>query len=315
VLRFSTNSVTVAGVLPASFRFPVRNVVVFQPIAQKAPVLAFRNITYYTAVGRLRPDTSLNQARADLTTVQSRLAQTYLDTDRDLKLEIQPLQSELVSGFGSSLWLFGAVSVVLLIACINVAALLLVRARQREREVATRLALGATKAALSLQFFMETAILALCGTVIGLGLAAASLPLLRSIAPNLPRLDEVHMDARILVYSLAASLVVTLVCGLVPVLRANRVSQTVTPRAQVSGGSLFRWALVGAQISLAVVLLVGAGLLVRSLRELGRVSSRFRPRNKSLRFALLLRFRRRAPRRRSRSASRAPWRGCEPSTG
>jgi putative ABC transport system permease protein len=272
VLRFSTSSVTVAGVLPVSFRFPVRDVDIFQPIAQN--FLTLREITYYTPVGRLRPGIGINQARADLTTVQSRLAQTYPDTDSNWKLDVQPLQSEIVAGFGNSLWLlFGAVSLVLLIACINVAALLLVRARQREREVATRLALGATKAALSLQFFIETAILALCGTVIGLGLAALSLPLLRSIAPNLPRLDEVRMDARIVVYSLAVSLAVTLVCGLVPVLRANRVSRTVTARAQVSGGSLFQWALVGAQISLAVVLLVGAGLLVRSLRELGRISS------------------------------------------
>jgi len=192
VLRFSTSSVTVAGVLPVAFRFPVRDVDIFQPIAQN--FLTLREITYYTPVGRLRPGIGINQARADLTAVQSRLAQTYPDTDGNWKLDVQPLQSEIVAGFGNSLWLlFGAVSLVLLIACINVAALLLVRARQREREVATRLALGATKAALSLQFLMETAILALCGTVIGLGIAALSLPLLRGVAPSLPRLDEVRM--------------------------------------------------------------------------------------------------------------------------
>ena len=289
VLHFSTSSVTVAGVLPASFHFPVRDVDIFQPIAQNSPPLGLRSITYYTAIGRLRPVTNLNQARADLAAVQSRLTQTYGDTDRGLKLEIQPLQSELVAGFGSSLWLlFGTVNVLLLIACINVAALLMVRARQREREVATRLALGATKTALGLQFFMETAILAVCGAVSGLGLAAAGLPVLRSIAPNLPRLDEVRIDARIIAYSLAASLVVTLMCGLIPVLRANRVSRIVT--AQISGGALYQWALVGAQISLAVVLLVGAGLLVRSLWELGRVSSGFQAPEQVLTFRVTASF-------------------------
>jgi putative ABC transport system permease protein len=173
------------------------------------------------------------------------------------------------------------VSLLLLIACTNIVALLLARATQRQHEVAVRFSLGAPRAAIVTQLLTETFVLALAGAALGLIVAAAASKVFRSLAGDLPRVDEIHLDARIVLYSLLCSVVVTLLCGMFPALRGTRrnVSSSLaqSSRSQVSGRNPLQWLLVGVQVALAVTLLAGAGLLLRSFQALGHVSPGFEP--------------------------------------
>jgi putative ABC transport system permease protein len=185
-----------------------------------------------------------------------------------------------VGRLGSSLWLvFGSATVLLLIACVNVAALLLVRGTEREHEMAVRASLGASRTVVIAQLMAETAVLAGLGAAVGLSIAAVAVRLFRVVARDLPRIDEIRIDWRVLVYSLVAALAVTLVCGLLPALRVTRRDVTrglaQGGRPQVSRRQRLQWLLVGTQVSLAVVLLAGAGVLLRSFQQLGRVAPGF----------------------------------------
>jgi len=179
-----------------------------------------------------------------------------------------------------SLWLlFGAVSVLLLIACTNVAALLLSRATRREREVALRFSLGASRSNVAAQLLTETALLAFAGAAAGLLVAASASAAIRAWAPELPRLNEVGIDARILMYTMASAVVVALLCGVFPALRSTREASSLASggRTQVSSRHSVQWLLVGVQMALAVTLLAGAGLLLRSVEALSRVDPGFDP--------------------------------------
>ncbi|MGB2593129.1 MAG: ABC transporter permease [Candidatus Acidiferrum sp.] len=281
-LRIETFSYTIVGVMPASFFFPVRDVDFWSPIPVDSPYSQHRDSTWYTVIGRLKPGATLQQARADLATVQSDLGRQFPQTDADLSVSIDPLKETTVAGSRRSLWLlFGSVSLLLLIACTNIVALLLARAAQRQHEIAVRFSMGAPRGALIAQLLTETFILALLGAALGLLVAGAAAGVFRSLAAGLPRVEEIHLDGRIVLYSLACSLLVTILGGLFPAIRGTRrnlsASLAQVSRTQVSARNPLQWLLVGIQVALAVTLLSGAGLLLRSFQELGRVSPGFDP--------------------------------------
>jgi predicted permease len=279
-LRIGNASLPIVGVMPASFHFPDRDVDVWVPSAVDAPYAQSRHSTWYTGVGRLRPGVTLEEARADLAGVQARLAQQFPDPDRKIGVELRPLKQDLVGGIGRALWLlFGAVSVLLLIACTNIAALFVARGATRRPEIALRLSLGASRAAVAGLVLAETLLLSLVGGALGLLVAGFATAAFRALGAELPRMDEVVVDGRILLYCSLSTLGVALVSGLAPALRAMRQDAALASgesgRTQVSGSQRLQWALAGGQVALSVTLLTGAGLLVRSVHALARVEPGF----------------------------------------
>jgi len=232
-------------------------------------------------VGRLKPGASLEQARADMATVQSRLGKQFPETDAKFAVDVRRLKEDTVGGVRHSLWiLFGSVTLLRLIACTNIAALLLARTTERQHEISLRFSLGASRRTVIAQLLSETFVLALAGTLLGLIVAAGSARSFRLLARNLPRVEKIGLDWRIVGYSLLCALVVTFLCGLLPAWRATRGlagSLAQHSRTQVSTRSRVQWTLVGVQVALAVTLLFAAGLLLRSFQELGRVSPGFDP--------------------------------------
>jgi putative ABC transport system permease protein len=267
---------------PSVVRFPDRNVDLWFPRIYDQFTTGRRS-TWYVGIGRLKPGVTLDQARADLAVVQAQLANQYPDTDRDIGARIMPLKEAIVANSGESLWLlFGAVSVLLLISCINIAALLLSRSAHREREIAVRLSIGASRSSVAAQVLIEAAVLAVTGTILGLSIGVAGSAAFRRLAPEMPRIDEIALDGRILLYTLSSMAIVTFLCGLVPAIVGTRTRLTGTlaeaSRTQVAGRQRLQWLLVGMQIALSVTLLAGAGLLLRSFEELSRVNPGFQPR-------------------------------------
>lgn len=279
-LKFGKSSSTVIGVLPASFLFPEKDVDVWMPVPPDAPYANDRNSTWYTVVGRVKPGISLEQAEADLSTVQDQLGREFPQTDGKLAVQIEPLKENTIGGARRSLWLlYGSVTLLLLIACTNIAALLLARMTARGHEISVRFSLGASRRAIVAQLLTEMFLLAWIGAAAGLLFAAAGTKVFRSLAPDLPRVQEIAVNWGILGYALVASLVVTLVCGILPALRSTRdeIARGLTPnnRTQIGTRSPIQWILVAVQVALAVTLLTGAGLLLRSFQELARVSPGF----------------------------------------
>ena len=279
-LRLDGHLTPIIGVMPASFLFPNREADLWCPIPAGLSYGPPRENNWFTVIGRLKPGVTVAQARANLATVQAQLGRQYPKTDAELSVGIEPLKETTIGDSRRSLWLlFGSVTLLLFIACTNIVALLLSRSAQRQHEISVRFSLGASRAALIVQLLTETFVLALIGSGLGLFLAAAASDIFRSLAGQLPRVEEIHLDSRIVLYSLACSVVVTLLCGLVPALRGTRrnlsASLAQSSRSQVSGRNPLQWLLVGIQVALAVILLAGAGLLLRSFQELGRVSPGF----------------------------------------
>jgi putative ABC transport system permease protein len=281
-LRISGHSSPIIGIMPASFLFPDLDVDVWSPVPTDAPIAQGREWTWYIGIGRLKPKVTVTEARANLATVQAQLGRAFPKTDADLLVSIEPLKQTTVGGVQRSLWiLFGSVSLLLVIACTNIVALLLARAAERQHEIAVRFSLGASRAAIVTQLLTETFVLALAGGLLGLLVAGGASNVFRTLARNLPRVEEIHLDSRIVLYSLVCSVVVTLLCGLFPAIRGTRSntssSLAQTSRTQVSARNPLQWLLVGVQVALAVTLLAGAGLLLRSFEALGRVSPGFDP--------------------------------------
>jgi predicted permease len=279
-VRLADGVYSIVGVMPASFRFTDRAVDIWVPRVY-FPWMLERNLLWYSAYGRLRPGVTVEQARADLATIQARLGEQYPDTDRVVGIHMEPLKDSVIGGVRGSLWVvFGAVSVLVLIASTNVAALLLARAARRNQEIAVRLSLGASRTSVLAQSFTETAVIATAGAGLGLLLAVATSSVLRAWTADVPRADELVLGSAVLPYTVVTVLAVTALCGILPALRAARVSATggllaAARRTQVSGRHALQWLFVGVQVSLAVVLLAGSGLLMRSLVQLSRVDPGF----------------------------------------
>ncbi len=281
-LRLGRSSVTVVGVMPPSFLFPDRDADIWSPSPQDAPFAQSRELTWYETVGRMKPGVTVEQARANLAAVQANLGREFPKPDAQLTVTVNPLKEKAAGGMRRSLWiLFGAVTLLLLIACTNIAGLLLSRAAGRQREIAVRFSLGASRASVGAQLLCEVLLLAVAGAGVGLAMAGAAVRAFRGFAHDLPRFDEIALDWRIVLYSLACALAATLLCGILPAVRATRggvaAALAQAGRAQVGGRGRAQRILVGVQIALAVTLLAGAGLLVRSFEALARVSPGFQP--------------------------------------
>jgi predicted permease len=285
-LTVDDKSYTVVGVLPESFSL-YRGADVYVPMGQwNNPSLQNRNAGLgLQGVGRLKPGVMLAQAQADLDRVARNLANAYPDSNRGSGAALVPLKQRVVGDVGPILWmLLGAVGFVLLIACVNVSNLLLARATGRAREFAIRAALGAGQWRLLRQSLTESTLLAFVGGSLGLLIAALGARAAMSALPTaLPRADEIGLDLRVLLFTFAISLTAGLLSGLAPALKIapGRLYETLKEGGRgVSGrrGSA-QGALVAVEMALALVLLIGAGLMIRSLSSLWNVDPGFRPDN------------------------------------
>jgi putative ABC transport system permease protein len=281
-LRFGQYSYSIVGVMPPTFAFPSRDIDLWAPSPPDAPFAQRRDSTWFTVIGRMKPGVNVAQAQADLATVQSRLGKQFPKPDADLRVDTTPLKVTVVGDVRDSLWLlYGSVTLLLLIACSNIAALLLARTADREHEISIRFSLGASRRAIIGQLLTEVFFLAFLGSLLGLAIAAGAARGFHLLANTLPRATEISLSWTIVLYSLLCAVGTTLFCGLVPALRGTRRdlahSLAQGSRTQASGRHPMQWFLVGVQVTLAVTLLTGAGLLLRSLQQLNRVSPGFDP--------------------------------------
>jgi putative ABC transport system permease protein len=275
---------TIVGVMPASFQFPSPEIQLWAPLADEMRGVP-RNSRFMAAYGRLKPGVGPAQAEADLNSIAARLDAQYPDSNAGWSTRVTPAREVLAGEVrGALLTLFGAVAVVLLIACANVANLLSARAASRQRESAVRIALGAGARRLVVQHLTEALMLASAGGLLGIAAAWGAIEAVRRLAPpDLPRVDEIVLDAPILVFALAAMVVSAVLFGVAPARQAWKVD--VAPALHDSGrastggrgGRRLRAALVVAEIALAVPLVAGGGLLVRSFGRVLDVDPGFRP--------------------------------------
>jgi predicted permease len=273
-------SYSIVGVMPESFAFPNRDVEMWAPSPPDAPYAQRRDETWFSVIGRLKGGVTMQQAQADLSTVQNRLGKQFPKPDAELTVLRAPLKQTVVGEVSNSLWLlYASVSVLLLIACSNIAALLLARIADREHEISVRISLGASRRAIVTQLLTEVFLLALLGSLLGLLVAAGASHSFRLLAKTLPRASEIGLNWRIVLYSLLCAVATTLLCGLFPAFRGTRRqlahSLAQTSRTQVVARSPVQWFLIGVQVTLAFTLLTGAGLLIRSLEKVDRVAAGF----------------------------------------
>ena len=260
---------------------------IFVPIGQwNDPTFRDRRIGMgMTAIGRLKPGVSTEQARADMDRVAENLAATYPEADKGSGVALVPLKKDVVGDVrGILLVLLGAVSFVLLIACANVANLLLARSTGRAREFAIRSALGAGPFRVVRQLLTESVLLGMAGGCIGLGLAMLGTKVILAALPGtLPRVEEISLDTHVLLYTFGISLLTGIVFGLVPAIKAMRpdMHETLKEGGRGSSGARHRTqsVFVAFEMAMAVVLLIGAGLMIRTLMALWNVNPGFDARN------------------------------------
>ncbi len=277
------NNTTIIGVLPVDFNY-IREVDIWLPMA--LAVNQFDRLTLnLEAVGRLKPGVTLEQAMADMKAVTDRLEQQYPAFNKNWTVRLAPLQEDLVGSIRMTLLvLLGAVSFVLLIACANVANLLLARAAARQKEIAIRSALGAGRFRIVRQLLTESALLSLLGGLFGFAIASEGISAMTRFGANIPRLDEISLDLRVLGFTFAVSVFTGLMFGLAPALQASRSDLNEALKDGMKGATgggkyRLRSALVVTEVALALMLLIGAGLLLRSFHRLEHVNPGFNPNN------------------------------------
>ena len=280
---------TVVGITPPGFAYPNKTELWLPPL-QLVPelypgqdVTQTRGMGYLAAIALLRPGVSLQQAAAEMETITARLRQQYPNTNNRRFNRVVSLHEHLIGDTNKVLWLLlGAVTFVLLIGCANVANLLLASGAARQKEMAIRTALGASRWRVMRQLFTESTILALTGGAVGVLIAVWGLAAITKLLPaDFPRLNEIHLDLRILGFTFAASVLTGILFGLVPALHISRadVQSSIRETGRGASGSLrqsrFRQALIVGEVALCVVLLAGAGLLFRSFLRLQSVNTGF----------------------------------------
>ncbi len=283
-LTLNGQSFTVIGVMPDSFQFLGR-AELWVPIGIFSERMMERgNHPGIYSVAKLKPGVSLEQAATDMDAVAVRLEEQYPQSNTGNRVSITPMFEQIVGPVQSYLWfLLGAVGFVLLIACANVANLLLARAATRQKEIALRTALGAPRGRIVRQLLTESALLSLAGGAAGLAIAYAGMRALVAISPaNTPRLSEVGIDPRVVGFNFAVALATGILFGLVPALQASRtdLNETLKEGGRSSAGSgrhRLRSLLVVAETAIALVLLIGAGLIIRSFIQVLDVKPGFDP--------------------------------------
>ncbi len=285
---------SVIGVMPTHFQFPIQTdaIDLYTTIAEDAsnaegfkPVTEERGSHSVVGIARLKSGVALAQAQADLSTIAARLEKQYPDTNTAFGVLLKPLREEMVGNVRTALYvLFGAVLCVLLIANANVANLLLARASVRGKEIALRAALGASRARIVRQLLTESVLLSALGGVFGLLLAEwGTAALIKAVPQNIPRIGDIQLDASVLAFTLVVSLATGVIFGLVPAWQASHVDLNSSLKSGMRTGGdgghkgRLRNGLVMAEIALALVLLISAGLLIQSFARLGHVPTGLRP--------------------------------------
>ena len=278
---------TVVGIMPEGYDLGDERIELWLPLTVDGNLRQRRGGHFLYLVGRLRPGATLAAARAEVNTLLEQwrkvVAEGHVPDPKNHRLRVDDYTEQLVGGARRAVWVLqAAVAFVLLIACANLANLLLARAEQRQREFATRLALGATRGRLLRQFVTEGVVLTAAGGLLGLAFAALGVPtLLTAYRDTLPRAPEVSVDTIVLAFTLGMSLLTGLVFGFAPLLHLGevKVSQTLrdgmTRTTSGSASHRVRRALVAAEVALAVVLVAGAGLMLRTIWNLSRVDAGF----------------------------------------
>ena len=292
-LVFDGKTYDIIGVAPPGFQLS-GDADVFTPLGESTSTRSQnREARFIQIIGRLAAGVTLNQAQAELTLISRHLAAEYSRSNAGLSMQIHPLLQEVVSDVRGTLWLLlAAIGLVLLIACVNIASLFLTRAISRERELAMRAALGASRGRLMRQCVTESAVLGLCGGLLGIVVAVLSVHPFVALWPgNLPRAEEIHIDWRVLCFGVGISLLCGLLFGLTPALRVpmHRLEEALRAGGRSITGNSRRLhsPFVVSEIALAFVLLVSAGMLGRTLLSLSSLDPGFNPHNVlAARFAL-----------------------------
>ncbi len=286
---------TVVGVMPPAFRFPgdtgtVLNIFtapaaqLWVPLVLTPEAWSARSAHYLEVIGRLKPGVTPGQAQAEMNSIEQELVKQYPREYIGSDVNLVPLHVQVVGSFRSALFvLFGAVAFVLLIACANLANLLLARGASRRREVAIRSALGASRLRLVRQLTMESLALSILGGMLGVLTAAWGISLLKLVLPdNFPRTADIHLDGPALIFTALASVATGLIFGLAPAVQVSRTHLTESLKegergAEGFGRNRLRGALVVSEVALALILLIGADLLLRSFVRLQAVDPGFKP--------------------------------------
>jgi len=285
IISLNSEPYTIVGIMPAKFAFPTSSDPKFQiqmwtPIAWTDKDRAVRGNHNYLVIGRLRLDANLEQAKAEMNTISSRLEQQYPADDKGWGATVIPMREQMVGEVRAALMiLLGAVGFVLLIACANVANLVLVKTLARQKEIAIRTALGASSARVLRQVLAETLLLSLSGGLLGLAVAHFGVRLIVAfLAQRLPFAANISLDVQVLGFTLLVSLLTGIIAGVAPAFRATKTNLNDSLKAGLgrtdadSGGNRTRSVLVVSEMALSLVLLVGAGLMIRSLSHLRNVN-------------------------------------------